>query len=138
LKSLWTLSRTPGTDGAGGATGSAAGAAIIVALVAVVVTVWREADVERQAAPPGKKAVTLFGDDVERGVRFVLDGRVLTVSLLPPVRDQSFETVEGARITATCGAPPGDPRRETTLEDLGRLKPLFEKPYGRVTAVAPV
>jgi hypothetical protein len=92
--------------------------AAVLALVAVVVTVGRESDVERPAAPqptPGKKAVTEFGDDVARGVRFVLDGRVLTVSLLPPVRNQTFETVEGARISATCGAPPGDPRRETTL-----------------------
>jgi hypothetical protein len=89
--------------------------AFVAALVAVVLAVARESDVERQAAPPGKKAVTLFGDDVERGVRFVLDRRVLTVSLLPPVRNQIFETVSGARISATCGAPPGDPRRETTV-----------------------
>src|SRR5918994_421997 len=54
----------------------------LVALVAVVLTVVRESDVERQAAPqpaPDEKAVTHFGDDVE------------------------------------CGAPPGDPRRETTV-----------------------
>ena len=52
-------------------------------------------------------------------MRFGLDGRVLTVQLLPPERNQTFETVSGARISATCGAnvaaPPGDPRRETTL-----------------------
>ena len=58
----------------------AAGAALIVALVAVVLTVWRESDVERPAAPPGKK---LVATDVENGVRFSLDGRVLTVQLLP-------------------------------------------------------
>jgi hypothetical protein len=92
--------------------------AVVAALVAVVVTVARESDVERPAAPPGKKAVTPvthFGDDAERGVRFVLDGRVLTVQLIPPVRNQTFDAVEGARISATCGAPPGDPRRETTV-----------------------
>ena len=54
--------------------------AVVVALVAVVVTVARESDVERPAAPPGKKVVAT---DVERGVRFSLDGRVLTVQLLP-------------------------------------------------------
>ena len=59
----------------------AAGAALIVALVAVVLTVARESDVERPAAPPGKK---LVATDVEAGVRFSLDGRVLTVQLLPP------------------------------------------------------
>jgi hypothetical protein len=93
----------------------AAGAAIIVALVAVVVTVARESDVEREAAPPGKK---LVATDVERGVRFSLDGRVLTVQLLPD-RPEVLETVSGAEISATCGtnvaAPPGDPRGETTV-----------------------
>jgi hypothetical protein len=89
--------------------------AVVAALVAVVVTVTRESDVERPAAPSDKKADSLFGDDVKRGVRFVLDGRVLTVRLIPPVRDQIFDAVSGARISATCGAPPGDPRRETTV-----------------------
>ena len=51
--------------------------AVVAALVAVVLTVARESDVERPAAPPGKKVVAT---DVERGVRFSLDGRVLTVS----------------------------------------------------------
>ena len=89
--------------------------AVVVALVAVVVTVARESDVERPAAPPGKKVVAT---DVERGVRFSLDGRVLTVQLLPD-RPEVLETVSGAEISATCGtnvaAPPGDPRSEITL-----------------------
>ena len=55
-------------------------------------------------------------------MRFGLDGRVLTVQLLPDIPDASYETVSGARISATCGtnvaAPPGDPRRETTLTRL--------------------
>ena len=92
--------------------------AVVVALVAVVVTVARESDVERPAAPPGKKVVAT---DVERGVRFSLDGRVLTVQLLPN-RPNPIETVSGAEISATCGAnvaaPPGDPRSETTLTRL--------------------
>jgi hypothetical protein len=91
---------------------------VVVALVAVLVTVARESDVERPAAPPGKKVVAT---DVERGVRFSLDGRVLTVQLLPN-RLNPIETVSGARISATCGAnvaaPPGDPRSETTLTRL--------------------
>ena len=91
--------------------------AVVAALVAVVLTAARESDVERPAAPDKKAVtpVTHFGDDAERGVRFVLDGRVLTVQLIPPVRNQIFERVSGARISATCGAPPGDPRRETTV-----------------------
>ncbi len=87
---------------------------VVVALVAVLVTVAR--DVDRPATPPGKKVVAT---DVERGVRFSLDGRVLTVQLISPVRNQTFETVSGAEISATCGAnvaaPPGDPRSETTV-----------------------
>jgi hypothetical protein len=89
--------------------------AVVAALVAVVVPVARESDVERPAAAPGKKVVAT---DVERGVRFSLDGRVLTVQLLRN-RHNPIETVSGARISATCGAnvaaPPGDPRRGTTL-----------------------
>src|SRR5215217_2678318 len=90
--------------------------AVVAALVAVVLTVARQSDVERSAAPPGKK---LVATDVERGVRFSLDGRVLTVQLIAPVRNQTFERVSGAEISATCGtnvaAPPGDPRGETTV-----------------------
>ena len=90
--------------------------AVVVALIAVVVTVARESDVEREAAPPGKK---LVATDVERGVRFSLDGRVLTVQLLPNRPNATFEAVSGAEISATCGAnvaaPPGDPRGETTV-----------------------
>jgi hypothetical protein len=95
---------------------AAAVGVVVLALVAVVLTVARESDVERPAAPPGKKVVAT---DVERGVRFSLDGRVLTVQRLPPVRNQAFETISGAEISATCGAnvaaPPGDPRSEITL-----------------------
>jgi hypothetical protein len=93
----------------------AAGAALIVALVAVVVTVARESDVERPAEPPGKKVVAT---DVEHGVRFSLDGRVLTVQILP-TRPKLVETVSGAEISAACrtniAAPPGDPRSQSTV-----------------------
>jgi hypothetical protein len=92
--------------------------AVVVAIVAVVVTVTRESDDERPAAPPAKKVVAT---DVERGVRFSLDGRVLTVQLLPN-RLNPIETVSGEQISATCGAnvaaPPDDPRSESTLTRL--------------------
>jgi hypothetical protein len=94
---------------------AAAVGVVLVALVAVVMTVARESDVERPAEPPGKKVVAT---DVERGVRFSLDGRVLTVQLLPN-RPNPIETVSGAEVSATCGtnvaAPPGDPRSEITV-----------------------
>jgi hypothetical protein len=90
--------------------------AVVAALVAVVVTVAPESEVERPAAPPGKKVVAT---DVERGVRFSLDGRVLTVQLLPDRPNATFEAVSGAEISATCrtnsAAPPGDPRSQSTV-----------------------
>ncbi|WP_157592051.1 hypothetical protein [Solirubrobacter soli] len=90
--------------------------AVVAALFAVVLTVARESDVERPAVPPGKK---LVATDVERGVRFSLDGRVLTVQLLPNRPNATFEAVSGAEISATCGtnvaAPSGDPRSEITV-----------------------
>ena len=89
--------------------------AVVAVLVAVVLTVARDSDVEGPAAPPGRKVVAT---DVERGVRFSLDGRVLTVQLLPD-RPEALEAVSGAEISATCGtnvaAPPGDPPVETTV-----------------------
>ena len=72
-------------------------------------------------APSKKVVVTDVGWDVERGMRFGLAGRRLTVQLLPPaLNNQTFVTLSrGSRISATCGAnvaaPPGDPRRATTL-----------------------
>lgn len=94
---------------------AAAVGVVVVALVAVVVTIGRESDVERSAGPPGK---TVVATDIERGVRFSLDGRVLTVQLLRD-RPNPIETVSGAQISATCGADlaasPDDPRSESTL-----------------------
>ena len=103
--------RLPGLPATGGR--ALVALAVVVALVAVVVTVARESDVEREAAPPGKK---LVATDVERAVRFSLDGRVLTVQLVPPDRNQRFETVSGAEISATCGTP----RRTTVLRPADR------------------
>ena len=102
---------------------AAAVGVVVVALVAVVLTVARESDVERQAAPQPAPAKKVVATDVESGVRFSLDGRVLTVQLVPGrATPPSSERVSGARISATCGvngtAPPGDPRRETTVTRL--------------------
>ena len=113
---LFDRRRLPGLPAAG--LRALVALAVVVALVAVVLTVAWESDVERPVAPPGEKVVAT---DVERGVRFSLDGRVLTVQLVRN-RPNPIETVSGARISATCGAnvaaPPGDPRSETTLTRL--------------------
>jgi hypothetical protein len=94
-------------------------AGVVVVVLAVLGAIDKN-DADRRPQPVGtvpapSMEVVADATDVERGMHFGLDGRVLTVQLLPPVRNQTFETVSGARISATCGAPPGDPRRETTL-----------------------
>ena len=89
--------------------------AAVLALVAVVVAVAWESDLERPAAPPGKKVVAT---DTAAGIQFSLDGRVLTVRLLSK-RLANYERVSGARISATCGGAytglPVEPRRATTV-----------------------
>jgi RNA polymerase sigma factor (sigma-70 family) len=102
---------------------AAAAVGVVVVVLAVLGAIDNDdADRRPQAVgnePAPSMEVVADATAVERGMHFVLDGRVLTVQLLPPVRNQTFETVEGARVSATCGAnvaaPPGDPRRETTL-----------------------
>ena len=102
---------------------AAAAVGVVVVVLAVLGAIDKN-DADRRPQPVGtvpapSMEVVADATGVERGMRFGLDGRVLTVQLLPPVRNQTFETVSGARISATCGAnvaaPPGDPRRETTL-----------------------
>jgi len=51
--------------------------------------------------------------DVERGMHLGLDGRYSRCSCFHLCATRPFETVSEARISATCGAPPGDPRRRT-------------------------
>ena len=91
---------------------AAAAAVGVVVVVLAVLGAIDNNDADRRPQPvgtvpaPSKKAVA-DAIDVERGMHFVLDGRVLTVQLLPPVRNQTFETVSGARISATCGASAG-------------------------------
>src|ERR687895_132200 len=102
---------------------AAAAVGVVVVVIAVLGAIDKN-DADRRPQPVGtvpapSMEVVADATGVERGIHFGLDGRVLTVQLLPPVLNQTFETVSGARISATCGAnvaaPPGDPRRETTL-----------------------
>jgi DNA-directed RNA polymerase specialized sigma24 family protein len=102
---------------------AAAAVGVVVVVLAVLGAIDKN-DADRRPQPVGtvpapSMEVVADATAVERGMHFGLDGRVLTVQLLPPVLNQTFETVSGARISATCGAnvaaPPGDPRGETTL-----------------------
>ena len=101
---------------------AAAAAVGVVVVVLAVLGAIDNNDADRRPQPVGTvpaPRMEVVATDVERGMRFGLDGRVLTVQLLPNMLTRAFETVSGARISATCGAnvaaPPGDPRGETTL-----------------------
>jgi hypothetical protein len=80
---------------------AAAAVAVVVALVAVEATDRNGADRGRRPAgpAPGAKLAT----DGQAGVRFRLDGRVLTVRLLPYAPAETHTRVSAARIRATCG-----------------------------------
>jgi hypothetical protein len=99
---------------------AAAGAVGVLVVVLVSMGTLGRNDVERQAQPVGAVPLPTMeavaaATGVDRVMSFSLEERVLTVQLLPAGRDELFETVSGARISATCGAPPGDPGSETTL-----------------------
>src|ERR687896_387722 len=101
---------------------AAAAAVGVVVVVLAVLGAIDQNDADRRPQPVGTvpaPRMEVVATDVERGVRFGLDGRVLAVRMLPDIPDASYETVSGARISATCGtnvaAAPGDPRGETTL-----------------------
>ena len=103
---------------------AAAAVAVVVVVLAVLGAIDKN-DADRRPQPVGTvpaPRMEVVVTDVERGMRFGLDGRVLTVQQLPDIPDASYETVSGARISATCGAnvaaPPGDPRGEITLTRL--------------------
>ena len=103
---------------------AAAAVGVVVVVLAVLGAIGSN-DADRRPQPVGTvpvPRVEVVVTDVERGLLFGLDGRVLRVQMLPDIPDASYETVSGARISATCGtnvaAAPGDPRRETTLTRL--------------------
>ena len=104
---------------------AAAAAVGVVVVVLAVLGAIDNNDADRRPQPVGTvpaPRVEVVVTDVERGLLFGLDGRVLRVQMLPDIPDASYETVSGARISATCGtnvaAPPGDPRGETTVTRL--------------------
>jgi hypothetical protein len=100
---------------------AAAAAAGVVGVVLVVLGAIDNNDADRRAQPVGTEPtprIEVVATDAEHGIRFGLDGRVLTVQLLPEIPDVSYETVSGARISATCGTNgAGDPG-ESTLTQL--------------------
>ena len=85
---------------------AAAAAVGVVVVVLAVLGAIDNNDADRRPQPVGTvpaPRMEVVATDVERGLRFGLDGRVLTVQMLPDIPDASYETVSGARISATCG-----------------------------------
>ena len=101
---------------------AAAAAVGVVVVVLAVLGAIDNNDADRRPQPVGTvpaPRMEVVAPTSSAAFPFGLDGRVLTVVLLPRTLNQTYDTVSGARITATCGtnvaAPPGDPRGETTL-----------------------
>jgi hypothetical protein len=96
-----------------------AAAAVVVVAVVLVVEATDKDDGRRAGqktgTPPSQRS-TKVGIDVSTGVRFSLEGRQLTVTLLPWAPSETRNRVTAARIRATCGVayaqvgPEGDPR----------------------------
>jgi hypothetical protein len=96
---------------------AAAAVGVVVVVLAVLGAIDRN-DADRRPQPVGTvpaPRMEVVVTDVERGMRFGLDGRVLTVQLLPSPPSQTLRRVSGARISATCGTNVAMPRGETTL-----------------------
>jgi hypothetical protein len=95
---------------------AAAAVAVVIALVAVEAT--EKNDGGRTTGSPPSQHGTKIGIDGQAGVRFSLEGRELTVRLLPYAPLETRQRVSSARIRATCGVafgqvgPEGDPRTQ--------------------------
>jgi hypothetical protein len=93
-----------------------AAVAVVVALLVVdAAEVGRDDGARRTTGTPSQKGPKV-GIDVAAGVRFSLDGRTLTASLLTWAPSETAQRIASARIRATCGVafaqvgPEGDPR----------------------------
>jgi hypothetical protein len=83
-----------------------AAAAVAVVVVLAVVVVAEKNNEDRRGDRTGTPALqpgARLATDGEAGVSFILDGRVLTVQLLPSAPSKTRNRVNGARIRATCG-----------------------------------
>jgi len=109
----------------GPAARAALAAAALVAVAVLTIVGTADDDGDRRARPSGASSLPPDPDlvDHEAGVRFALDGRVLTVSVLPSAPSKTRTRLNGARIRATCGqaftegpgpGPGTDPRQART------------------------
>jgi hypothetical protein len=97
---------------------AAAAVAVVIALVAVEATEMDDGGQGGNKAGAPSSGRAKVGIDVQAGVRFRLEGRELTVSLISYAPFETRQRVSSARIRATCGVafaqvgPEGDPRNE--------------------------
>jgi hypothetical protein len=86
-------------------TGLAAAAALVAGTVVLVDGSENGDERRRQPTPAGTQLIAPNLDHVDReaGVRFSLEGRVLTVRLLASAPDKTRNSFDGERIRATCG-----------------------------------
>lgn len=81
----------------------AAGAAAVAAVLVVVMAAQDHGDRgANRVGPSGSRLTVKLADDREAGVRFRLEGRVLTVRLLASAPDSTRQKVDGKRLRATC------------------------------------
>jgi hypothetical protein len=123
------------------ATRAALAAAAVVVVVVLGIVLAADDHAGRRSQPAGAPARPPNPDlvDHEAGIRFNLDGRVLTVRLLASAPTKTLRRVSGERIRATCGrgfaegpgpGPHGDPRQtRTRLWPAGRTRVRFR--FGR-------
>src|SRR5215204_7162770 len=81
---------------------AAAAVGVVVVLLAVLGAIDNN-DADRRPQPVGTvpaPRMEVVATDVERGLSFGLDGRVLRVQTLPDIPDASYETLSGVRISA--------------------------------------
>jgi hypothetical protein len=110
---------------------AAAALAVVVALLVVDAAENDRDDGGRRPTGNPSQRSPKVAIDVSAGVRFSLDGRVLTASLLTWAPFETHQRVSSALIRASCGvafaqvAPEGDPRN--AREEVTRLWPAGRK-----------
>jgi hypothetical protein len=126
-----------------------AAAAVAVVVVLSVVVVAEKNDDDRRGQRTGTPTLqpgARLATDGEAGVSFTLNGRVLTVQLLPSAPTKTRNRVNGARIRATCGkgfaegpgpGPGPEPRQARTRfwpADRTSMRYQFREDISRITS----